>query len=41
MKIFSQFKEYETYFEENRKRIKRSKTIEQNNNKINDVINIP
>ena len=37
---FPQFKEYETYFEVNGKRIKRFKTIEQNNIKTNDVINI-
>ena len=39
-KDFPQFKEYETYFEVNGKRIKRFKTIEQNNIKTNDVINI-
>ena len=37
---FPQFKEYETYFEVNGKRIKRFKTLEQNNIKTNDVINI-
>ena len=37
---FPQFNEYETYFEVNGKRIKRFKTIEQNNIKTNDVINI-
>ena len=37
---FPQFKEYETYFEVNGKRIKRFKTIEQNKIKTNDVINI-
>ena len=39
-KDFPQFKEYETYFEVNGKRIKRFKTIEQNNIKTNDIINI-
>ena len=37
---FPQFKEYETYFEVNGKRIKRFKTLEQNNIKTNDIINI-
>ena len=37
---FPKFKEYETYFEVNGKRIKRFKTLEQNNIKTNDVINI-
>jgi len=37
---FPQFKEFETYFEVNGKRIKRFKTIEQNNIKTNDVINV-
>ena len=37
---FPQFKEFETYFEVNGKRIKRFKTIEQNNIKTNDIINI-
>ena len=39
-KDFPQFKEYETYFEVNGKRIKRFKTLEQNNIKTNDIINI-
>ena len=37
---FPKFKEYETYFEVNGKRIKRFKTLEQNNIKTNDIINI-
>ena len=37
---FPQFKEYETYFEVKGKRIKRFKTLEQNNIKTNDIINI-
>ena len=37
---FPQFKEFETYFEVNGKRIKRFKTIEQNNIKTNNVINV-
>ena len=37
---FPQFKEYETYFVVNGKRIKRFKTLEQNNIKTNDKINI-
>jgi len=37
---FPQFKEYETYFEVNGKRIKRFKSLEQNNIKANDIINI-
>ena len=37
---FPQFKEYETYFVVNGKRIKRFKTLEQNNIKTNDIINI-
>ena len=37
---FPQFKNYETYFEVNGKRIKRFKTLEQNNIKTNDIINI-
>ena len=37
---FPQFKEYEIYFEVNGKRIKRFKTLEQNNIKTNDIINI-
>ena len=37
---FPQFKNYETYFEVNGKRIKRFKTLEQNNINNNDIINI-
>ena len=37
---FPKFKEYETYFEVNGKRIKRFKTLEQNNIKNDDIINI-
>ena len=37
---YPQFKDYETYFEVNGKRIKRFKTLEQNNIKTNDIINI-
>ena len=37
---FPQSKEYETYFEVNGKRIKRFKSLEQNNIKTNDIINI-
>ena len=37
---FPQFKEYETYFEVKTKRIKRFKTLKENNIKTNDVINI-
>ena len=37
---FPQFKNYETYFEANGKRIKRFKTLEQNTIKNNDIINI-
>ena len=37
---FPNFKNYETYFEINGKRIKRFQTLEQNNIKNNDVINI-
>ena len=37
---FPQFKNYETYFEVNGKRIKRFQTLEQNNIKTNDIINI-
>ena len=39
-KNFPQFTEYETYFEVNGKRIKRFKTLEQNNIKNNDIISI-
>ena len=35
---FPQFKDYETYFEVNGKRIKRFKTIEQNHIKMNDIV---
>ena len=37
---FPQFKNYETYFEVNGKRIKRFQTLEQNQIKTNDIINI-
>ena len=37
---FQQFKNYETFFEVNGKRIKRFKTLEQNQIKNNDIINI-
>ena len=37
---FTQFKEYETYFEVKTKRIKRFKTLKENNIKTNDVINV-
>ena len=37
---FPQFKNYETYFEVNTRRIKRFKTIAENNIKNNDLINI-
>ena len=37
---FPQFKDYETYFEVRTKRIKRFKTIEENNIRNNDVISI-
>ena len=37
---FPQFKNYETYFEVNGKRIKRFQTLEQNKIKTNDIINI-
>jgi len=37
---FPQFKDYETYFEVNGKRIKRFKTLEQNQIKNNDIISI-
>ena len=39
-KDFPQFKEYETYFEVKTKRIKRFKTLEENQIKTNDIINI-
>ena len=37
---FPKFKEYETYFEVNTKRVKRFKTLEENKIKTNDIINI-
>ena len=37
---FPQFKEYETYFEVKTRRIKRFKTLKENNIKTNDVINV-
>ena len=37
---FPQFKEYETYFEVNGKRIKRFQTLSENNIKDKDIINI-
>ena len=37
---FPKFKNYETYFEVNTRRIKRFKTIAENNIKNNDLINI-
>ena len=37
---FPEFKNYETYFEVNTRRIKRFKTIEENNIKNNDIINV-
>ena len=39
-KDFPQFKDYETFFSINNKRIKRFKTLEENKIKSNDVINI-
>ena len=39
-KDFPQFKEYETYFEVKTKRIKRFKTLKENQIKTNDIINI-
>ena len=39
-KDFPQFKDYETFFSINNKRIKRFKTLEDNKIKSNDVINI-
>ena len=39
-KDFPQFKEHETYFEVNAKRIKRFKSLKDNNIKNNDVINM-
>ncbi len=37
---FPQFKEYETYFEVKTKRLKRFKTLKENNIKTNDIINV-
>ena len=37
---FPQYKEYQTYFEVNTRRIKRFKTLEQNNIKNNDIVSI-
>ena len=37
---FPQFKNYETYFEVNGKRIKRFQTLEQNKIKNKDIINV-
>ena len=37
---FPQFKEYETYFEVETRRIKRFKSLDENNIKSNDIINI-
>ena len=37
---FPQFKDYESYFLVNGKRIKRFKTLEQNHIKNNDIINL-
>ena len=37
---FPQFKEYETYFEVNSKRIKRFKTLKDNKIKTNDIIDV-
>ena len=37
---FPQFKNYETFFEVNTRRIKRFKTIDENNIKSKDLINI-
>ena len=37
---FPKFKDYETYFEVKTKRIKRYKTLEENNIKNNDIISI-
>ena len=38
--VFPQFKNYETYFEVNGKRIKRFQTLEQNKIKTHDIIDI-
>ena len=37
---FPDFKNYETYFEKNTKRIKRFKTLDENEIKNKDVINV-
>ena len=37
---YPQFKEYETYFEVKTRRIKRFKTLQENNIKTKDVINV-
>ena len=37
---YPQYKDYETYFEVNGRRIKRFKTLDENNIKSNDIINI-
>ena len=37
---FPQFKDYETFFEVNTRRIKRFKTLDENNIRGNDIINI-
>ena len=37
---FPKFKDYETYFEVNTRRIKRFKTLKENNIETNDVINV-
>ena len=37
---FPDFKNYETYFEVNTRRIKRFKTIDENNIKNNDIVNV-
>ena len=37
---FPEFKEYETYFEVKTRRIKRFKTLKENNINTNDVINL-
>ena len=37
---YPQFKDYETYFEVKTKRIKRFKTLDENNIKNNDIVNV-
>ena len=37
---FPQLKEHETFFEVNGRRIKRFKTLDENNIKNNDIINV-